>query len=263
MSNTQLQRAAVVLAASALVPLAAYGQSSSAALPEVTVTAAPDVPNAPTEGAGSYTSDAPSTSATRLPLTLRETPQSISIVTRQRMEDQNLKSLDDVMTQSTGISRSQIGATDVGYVFYYSRGYQINNYQLDGMITSPAAMQGFTGLGTRDMAVYDQVTVVRGATGLLTGAGDPSASINLVRKRPTKDFQGHARRAAGIATVARPMSPCHSMTRAACVAALWRLRRAAARGWSASKAARPRCMAWWRPTSRPIPCCAAAWSTFV
>jgi outer membrane receptor for ferric coprogen and ferric-rhodotorulic acid len=101
------------------------------------------------------------------------------------------------MTQSTGISRSQIGASDVGYVFYYSRGFQINNYQLDGVITSPAAMQGFTGLGTRDMAVYDQVTVVRGATGLLTGAGDPSASINLVRKRPTKDFQGHASVQAG------------------------------------------------------------------
>ncbi len=32
------------------------------------------------------------------------------------------------------------------------------------------------------MSIYERVEIVRGATGLLTGAGDPSASINLVRK---------------------------------------------------------------------------------
>ncbi|MDQ8032847.1 MAG: TonB-dependent siderophore receptor [Bordetella sp.] len=176
----------------AVVIKAAAPAGEAATLAPVTVTAAASGPDAPTESTGSYTSDAPSTSATRLPLTLRETPQSVSIITRQRMEDQNLTSLDDVMAETPGISRSQTGVADVGYVFYYSRGFQINNYQLDGMITSSNAMQGFTGLGARDMAIYDSVTVVRGATGLLTGAGDPSASINLVRKRPTRDFQGYA-----------------------------------------------------------------------
>ncbi|WP_341644379.1 TonB-dependent siderophore receptor [Thauera sp. SDU_THAU2] len=39
-------------------------------------------------------------------------------------------------------------------------------------------------------AIYDSVAVVRGATGLLIGAGDPGASVNVVRKRPTSEFQG-------------------------------------------------------------------------
>jgi len=33
--------------------------------------------------------------------------------------------------------------------------------------------------------IYDRVEIVRGATGLMEGAGNPSAAINLVRKRPT------------------------------------------------------------------------------
>jgi outer membrane receptor for ferric coprogen and ferric-rhodotorulic acid len=35
--------------------------------------------------------------------------------------------------------------------------------------------------------MFDRVEIVRGATGLVTGAGNPSAAINLVRKRPTAD----------------------------------------------------------------------------
>jgi outer membrane receptor for ferric coprogen and ferric-rhodotorulic acid len=35
-----------------------------------------------------------------------------------------------------------------------------------------------------NLAMFDRVEVVRGATGLVTGAGTPSAAINLVRKRP-------------------------------------------------------------------------------
>ena len=31
--------------------------------------------------------------------------------------------------------------------------------------------------------------MVRGSTGLLSGAGNPAASINLVRKRPTREFE--------------------------------------------------------------------------
>jgi outer membrane receptor for ferric coprogen and ferric-rhodotorulic acid len=39
-----------------------------------------------TEGTGSYTTGA-TTTATKLPLTLRETPQSVTVVTRQQMDD--------------------------------------------------------------------------------------------------------------------------------------------------------------------------------
>jgi len=47
------------------------------------------------------------------------------------------------------------------------------------------------------MLLYDRIEVVRGATGLMGGTGDPSAAINLVRKRPGKEFQGAASVMAG------------------------------------------------------------------
>lgn len=43
-----------------------------------------------------------------------------------------------------------------------------------------------------DPAIYDRITVVRGATGLMTGEGDPSGSIDFVRKRPTREFFSQA-----------------------------------------------------------------------
>lgn len=59
-------------------------------LPSVTITAQAER-SATTEGTGSYTHAAPSSTATPLGLTLRETPQSVSVITHQRMEDQGLK----------------------------------------------------------------------------------------------------------------------------------------------------------------------------
>ena len=43
-----------------------------------------------------------------------------------------------------------------------------------------------------DSVIYDRVEILKGATGLVNGAGNPSGVINLVRKRPTAEFQGHA-----------------------------------------------------------------------
>jgi len=39
------------------------------------------------------------------------------------------------------------------------------------------------------MALYDRIEVLRGASGLMTGAGDASGAINMVRKKPTAQFQ--------------------------------------------------------------------------
>jgi outer membrane receptor for ferric coprogen and ferric-rhodotorulic acid len=36
-----------------------------------------------------------------------------------------------------------------------------------------------------DAASIDRIEVIKGATGLMTGSGDPSATVNLVRKKPT------------------------------------------------------------------------------
>ncbi|RBQ31297.1 TonB-dependent receptor [Arcobacter sp. FW59] len=128
-------------------------------------------------------------------LSLKEIPQSVSVITSKRMEDQQLNNLIDVMKNTTGVwATSQAGNT--GWTEFYSRGYQIKNFQVDGAKSSFFDTDK-TGLENIDTALYDSVSVVRGATGLLTGAGDPSGSINLVRKKPTKEFQATLETQAG------------------------------------------------------------------
>jgi len=139
-----------------------------------------------TENSGIYTPGSIAT-ATRLVLKPKETPQTISVITRQEMDDFNLNSIDDVMRHTPGVS---VVTYDSERTEYYSRGFAIQNFQYDGipMNRDSAYSAGNT---LSDMAIYDRIEVLKGATGLLTGVGDPGATINLIRKKPTKDFQGN------------------------------------------------------------------------
>ncbi len=142
---------------------------------------------ATTEGTGSYTTGVTS-SSTGLDLSLRETPQSISVMTRDRMKDQDLTNIGDVMQQMVGISGNNTSALGSDGTQYVSRGFTIDNYMVDG-VPRPTSMYGFAE-ETADMVSYDRIEVVRGASGLMTGVGTPSATINLIRKRPTREFAG-------------------------------------------------------------------------
>lgn len=115
---------------------------------------------------------------TKLMLTPRDVPQSLSVVTQQRMQDQDLQSVNDVLTNATGISTNLI---DSERSEYYSRGFKVSNFTFDGIPTSVNDTWNY-GDAASDTAIYDRIEIVRGATGLMTGAGSPSASINMVRK---------------------------------------------------------------------------------
>ncbi|MGE8704785.1 MAG: ferric-rhodotorulic acid/ferric-coprogen receptor FhuE [Achromobacter sp.] len=150
--------------------------ASVSTLPSVQVVGDNANPNT-TEGTGSYTPRSTAAS-TGLSLSLRETPQSVTVMTRQRMDDEDMRSLADVMGSTPGISVQNF---DSERYTFNSRGFSISNYMYDGVPTSFDV--GYAaGESSVDPIIYDRVEVVRGATGLMTGAGNPSASINLVRK---------------------------------------------------------------------------------
>jgi outer membrane receptor for ferric coprogen and ferric-rhodotorulic acid len=141
------------------------------------------LPQSGTEGTGSYTTGSMST-AVGLPLSIRETPQSVSVVTRQQIEDRGLRDTAAVLASAPGISMSR---SDSNRVSFSARGFDIDNFQFDGL-ASP--INNFWNFGATDIdsAIYDRVEVVRGSTGLLTGAGNPSAAVNFIRKRPLPEF---------------------------------------------------------------------------
>ena len=131
-----------------------------------------------TEGTQSYTTGAMKT-ATKLPLTLRETPQAVTVITRQRMDDQAMTSINDVVNATPGLFLNY--SNGPGRQSYTSRGFDIDNLMYDGI---PSGYNGVSVGAQPNLAMFDRVEVVRGATGLVTGAGNPSAAINLIRKRP-------------------------------------------------------------------------------
>ena len=146
---------------------------------------------ATTEGSQSYTTGSMST-ATKLPLSIRETPQAVTVITRQRMDDQNMTSVNDVVKASPGLFLSQ--SSGPGRQTYSARGFDIDNIMYDGL---PASYQGWTMGVQPNLAMFDRVEIIRGATGLVTGAGNPSAAINMVRRRPTMTPQVTLTGAAG------------------------------------------------------------------
>lgn len=129
------------------------------------------------------------TTGTKLLLVPRDIPQSVSVISQQRMKDQNLQSIGEVLTNTTGVS-AQIQDSD--RVVYYSRGFFISNYSYDDLPTSISEVWDF-GDTAADTAIYDRIEVVRGASGLMSGTGNPSAYVNMVRKHAdSREFTGSA-----------------------------------------------------------------------
>lgn len=143
-----------------------------------TVTVSGKAPGSTTEGTGSYTTRS-SSSSTRLNLAPKETPQSLTVVTRQQLDDMKATTLADVIDVVPGLHVAQngIGSDIYGY---HARGFEIRNFEVDGVPTDNGL-----NLFTQNPVIYDRVEVVRGATGLISGMGFPAATINLIRKRPT------------------------------------------------------------------------------
>ncbi len=131
------------------------------------------------------------TAATGLPLTPLETPQTISVITRQQIDDQALTSINDALDFAVGISKKDI---DRGRSAIAARGFEVQNFQLDGA----PFVNGNVGFGETSTVLYERVDLVRGAAGLMQGAGDPSAVVNLIRKHANdREFSGYASLEAG------------------------------------------------------------------
>ena len=137
--------------------------------------------------AQSYT--VPTTRAgTKLNLTQRDIPQAVSVLTQQRITDQNLQNMGDALANVTGISASQ---NDSERVDFYSRGFYVNNYTYDDIPSTQTGAWNF-GETDGDSAIYERIDVIRGSTGLMTGTGNPGAAINMIRKKAdSKTFAGN------------------------------------------------------------------------
>lgn len=147
----------------------------------VRVQASTERETASTEGTGSYTARATTIGKTRQ--SLREIPQSVSVITRERLDDQNISSLPDALKYVTGVTVERFDGA--GYFnTFRARGYTADTVQLDGI-----NVQYNSNMADTDLVVYDRVEIQRGAAGLFQGAGEPGIVVNLARKRALADTQ--------------------------------------------------------------------------
>lgn len=137
-----------------------------------TITLKAEDKSAVTENTGSYTTGSSNT-ATKLNLSLRETPQTVKVYTREYLDDRNIESFQDFMRNVTGVTATRTDERQS----YYARGFQIDYYLIDGLPTTMSLAEG-----DFDLGIFDRVEVVKGANGLMTGAGNPAMGLNFIRK---------------------------------------------------------------------------------
>ncbi|MGE8409450.1 MAG: TonB-dependent siderophore receptor [Pseudomonas sp.] len=144
-----------------------------------------------TENSGSYTTGLTSVGS-KTPTSLRQTPQSVSVITAQTLKDRQITSLGDAMRATTGIT---VKNANYRMPRFYSRGFEIKNIQIDGA----ASLDSNGGYSNHlyNLDEFDHIEVLRGSAGLFGGVGDPGGIINLVRKRPLDHYQLKFEAAAG------------------------------------------------------------------
>ena len=145
-----------------------------------------------TENRDSYTTSAMRTT-TGLALSPKETPQSVSVITKTQINEQGITNLADALKTTTGVNVIR----DAGIPRFQSRGFYIDQIEEDGISsTVPGAINNpmYDAQSMNDIAVYDHIEVVRGATGLTQANGEPGGTVNVVRKRLTGEriIQGEA-----------------------------------------------------------------------
>jgi outer-membrane receptor for ferric coprogen and ferric-rhodotorulic acid len=126
----------------------------------------------------------PTTIGSKIPLEQRDIPQSVTVIPQQQIEQQNMQTLNDAMRATPGVTVSD---ADSERSNYYSRGFPIDTWLLDGVVTN----QNLASIAP-NLAMFDRVEVLRGPDGLLNGFGSPGGAINLVRKQAPSQFSANA-----------------------------------------------------------------------
>ncbi|MFU8924937.1 TonB-dependent siderophore receptor [Acinetobacter puyangensis] len=159
-------------------PLSTHEQSPVKSLETIVITAMPSSVMSTTTG---------------MQLSLKETPQSISVISQEQISNLGLNNIADALKQTTGINVIR----DSGRYRFQSRGFYIDQIEEDGMSSTVAS--GASGNPYRsassmtDLEIYQHIEVLRGASGLTQGNGEPGGTINAVRKKPTEEFQANGK----------------------------------------------------------------------
>ncbi|QTD47282.1 TonB-dependent siderophore receptor [Ottowia testudinis] len=124
------------------------------------------------------------TTATKTDTPLAETPQSITVITRDQMTEQGMANLQDVLGYAAGV-RSDAYGVDSRTDSVKVRGSNPDTY-LNGLRDS---FGYYTSTVRPDPYTLERIEVLRGPAGMLFGAGTAAGVVNLIGKQPQFEAQ--------------------------------------------------------------------------
>lgn len=122
-----------------------------------------------------------SVTATKTDTPLLETPQSISVVTKDQIKDQGAQTVQDALRYTPGVALQSYGA-NAFFDGFKLRGFDAPRY-LDGL-RLPADSTTFA-MPKIEPYGLERIEVLRGPSSGLYGQSDPGGLLNMVSKRPT------------------------------------------------------------------------------
>jgi len=174
------------LASSSFAQVAAPPPAASApttTLAPVTVTGKGERETATSPVSGYRAKNAATASKTDTPL--RETPQSVSVVTRDQIVDQGATTLQDALNYAAGV-RSDAYGLDSRTDSARARGGYPDEY-LDGLRKN---FEYYTSNARTEPFALERIEVLRGPSAMLYGQGSTGGVVNMVSKRPLAEAQG-------------------------------------------------------------------------
>jgi iron complex outermembrane receptor protein len=123
-----------------------------------------------------------SATATKTDTPILETPQSISIVTREQMQDYGIHGIEEAVWHSAGVVGGAYGF-DSRSDWLLVRGFDPSRY-MDGL---PLPNGTWTGATRIEPYGLERIEVLKGPSSGLYGAMPPGGLINVVSKRPTEE----------------------------------------------------------------------------
>ena len=120
------------------------------------------------------------TSASRLGLTVRETPASVEVIDQQTMRDQGIRTTAEAAIGAVGVLSVDAAGAPAGFSM---RGFSFGevNVLYNGISIGPQSITS----RTMDTAALSQIEILKGASSLMTGMNAIGGSVNYVSRAPT------------------------------------------------------------------------------
>jgi iron complex outermembrane receptor protein len=167
-----IQFTRTAMAVAAVTAFQAAHAQSSAGLDAITVEGSRDASSLHLEGS--------SGTASRLGLSVRETPASVEILSQDAIQQRGARTFSEALRGMAGLSG---GGPPSSPTTLSTRGFTSLMYLYDGVRSSGAGVTN----RVQDTWNYDRIEVLKGPASVLDGEGAIGGVVNFVTKRPDRD----------------------------------------------------------------------------